>query len=622
MIRMKEPPCAESTLLMKERFISENSERIKTLVTQRKRVRFRKTNDVSGDEEQQNPPQPKKNLTLTNLKYFGKFLNTRELLIVKVCIWAILASIVALAIMVWRFGFVEMPKVGGMYTEGMVGQPSHINPLYASTNEVDRLLTRLIYLGLVDYDDQYSIVPALAERWNIEDDGKKYVFHLRNGVLWHDGTPVSVDDILFTFAAIQDEEYMSPLRAEWTNIEVSALDERTIVMVLKEPMPELLHLATVGILPSHIWRQIPALSAPLAEYNIKPVGAGPWKFENLAKDKQGIVHAIELLRNEEAAYHAPWIKQLQFKFFQSSEAAFQALQDHQVEGLGSLPLDRKGAARARKDIVLYSLQSPQYTALFFNQSKNEALKEIAVRRAFGLALDREAIVETALAGEGKVIDGPVLEGYPGYDHAQSAAMIYDPLEAAEMLDDAGWKIDQETRVRLKDGRMLKVVLTTVNQSEYVKTAELVKKQWESVGILVELRFIESGRVQREVIRPREYEILLFGEIVGDDGDVFAFWHSSQANERGLNLAMYAHREADRLLEEARKIQDYEKRAEIMAAFQKILVADIPALFLYNPKYIYPLPKKVQGFLLDRITEPSDRFIGSAGWFIETKRRLR
>ena len=170
--------------------------------------------------------------------------------------------------------------------------------------------------------------------------------------------------------------------------------------------------------------------------------------------------------------------------------------------------------------------------------------------------------------------------------------------------------------------ILTITLTTVNQPENTKAVELIKKAWEKIGVKVDLQIVEGSRISREIIKPRNYQILLFGIIVGSNPDPYPFWHSSQVQDPGLNLSQLANREVDRLLENARKTLDQEEQRENYQRFQDILTSEIPAIFLYNPTYTYVVDKKIKGISVDRIITPADRFNNLEDWYVKTKKRLK
>ncbi|MCK4386733.1 MAG: hypothetical protein KAV41_01450, partial [Candidatus Pacebacteria bacterium] len=160
-------------------------------------------------------------------------------------------------------------------------------------------------------------------------------------------------------------------------------------------------------------------------------------------------------------------------------------------------------------------------------------------------------------------------------------------------------------------------LSTAATPELKAVANLLKQQWEKLGVETRLKIFEMGDLNKNVIRPRKYDSLLFGEVVGRDLDLFAFWHSSQRNDPGLNIALYANITTDDLLEQIRITSDEKSKKEKLELFQKEIARDIPAIFLYSPDFIYISPKKIKNILIDKITIPSERFLDINNWYIKT-----
>jgi peptide/nickel transport system substrate-binding protein len=266
------------------------------------------------------------------------------------------------------------------------------------------------------------------------------------------------------------------------------------------------------------------------------------------------------------------------------------------------------------------MRLPQYTAIFFNQAANSVLESQAIREALALAIDKAKIVSEALDNEGEIIHVPILPGFPGYN-PDIKKYDFDPIRAQEILDEEGWELVEENgqNIRRQGDQILEFILTVVNQAEQMKTAEIIEELWEKIGIKVEIHLMNNQIVEKEVLKPRDYQILLFGEIVGMDPDPYPFWHSSQAEYPGLNLALFKNKDADKLLEEARKTTNIEERSNKYKEFQNILADEIPAIFLYNPYYTYGVNNKVKGIESIYITTPSDRFASIQDWYVKTKR---
>ena len=598
------------------------------------------------------------------IKYLFHVLNPKQHQLVGGLMVLIVACLIIISGNFYFRNFLPTPAFGGEYIEGLIGAPQYINPILSQTNDVDSDISRLVFSGLLKYDQEFQPVPELAESWQKSEDQKIYTFTLKDGIKWHDGEPLTADDVVFTFQSIKDPDFKSPLLISFRGVEIEKVNQRTIRFILPESYPAFLEVLTVGILPEHIWGDVPPINANLNEYNLKPVGSGPWEFKSLAKDGKGNIKSYVLVPNPDYYGPKPYLEKITFKFYPDFQTAISALKNHSTEGISFLPKELKSQLTGIKSIKYYSFYLPQYTAVFFNQKQNEILKEKSVRQALALSIDKPKILTEALRLEGEIIEGPILP----LDASQitDKQIVFDAERANQILTDAGWsqitrqeyedfisqqkkesQEDEETEedqpegtptpdiaeeqpqenqepvqnfYRKKNDTILEVTLTTVNQPENTKAAELIKEFWEDIGVKVNLQIVEGGRISREIIKPRNYQILLFGIIVGSNPDPYPFWHSSQAQDPGLNLALLANREVDKLLEDAKKTTDPEKQRENYQLFYDILADEIPAIFLYNPTYTYVADQKIKGLKLDRIIVPADRFNNLDEWYIKTKRK--
>jgi len=525
-----------------------------------------------------------------------------------------------------------IPAVGGEIVEGVVGTPRSLNPLYAVSNDVDMDLTRLLFSRLFTADASGAIVTDLVESYDISPDRKTYTLKLMDGVHWHDGRPLTADDVVFTMALIQDPAWKSPLYASLKDAAAEKIDGMTLRVTLKEPFAPFLSLLTFGILPQHVWKDIAAPDAIRAEENLKPVGSGPFAFESMKRDRRGFIITYTLKRNENESRQAPFIERLTFKFFPDYGAAFEALTRREIDSLSFVPRDRRASAKEVPHVIPYTLELPQYTAVFFNQRKNELLKDKDLRRALAMAINRNRIIFDVLQGDGRPLDGPALPGYTG---ALTGAPPHDLEESRRILESLGWKTDSQDGIRKKSAKVektvggkktteevmvpLRVTLTTVDQPESLTVAKIVKEGWSAAGVDASIDAIPASDVQRTAVRPREYEALLYGQLLGLDPDPYPFWHSSQSADPGLNLALFANREADDAIEAARRATDLAAREAQTRRFREILAAEAPAAFLYGPTYTYAVSADVKGFGGGRIASPSDRFASVTSWYLKTKR---
>ncbi len=510
-----------------------------------------------------------------------------------------------------------VPAVGGSYTEGLIGTPQFLNPLYAVASDTDTDLTRLVFSGLMRFDPAAGLTTDLAESYTVSDDQKTYTFTLRPEVTWHDGASVTAEDVVYTISAIQNPDYRSPLSVSFSGVAVQAVDERTVAFSLAEPFAPFLSTLTVGIIPSHIWQEIPPSSAPLARRNIDDVvGSGPYMLEKTSLDQKGTIRSMTFVRNPDFSRGAPYIEELTFKFYNDADALAEALKNRNVEGAGFVPFATAGElSDDRLQEVLPSLS--QYTAAFLNDAHTSILQDDKVRQALALATDRDALIANALAGNGSAITSPILPSMPGYDAAIGAS-TYDLAGAITLLESAGWTLAEGAAIRTKGESALAFTMTTVDTPELTGVATALREQWALAGIELTIVAVDQTTLHNDVLKNRNYDILLTGELYGADQDPYPFWHSSQVAYPGLNVAQFASRKADDAIEAARKTNDATVRAESYTTLATIIAEEYPAVFLYQPRYTYLTTTRIKGIDLPTMTVPADRFANVETWYIKTR----
>jgi peptide/nickel transport system substrate-binding protein len=564
------------------------------------------------------------------LKLLPKILSRKELTLTKILIIIIVISFLTLVLNWYLKNSHLVPADGGEYIEGIVGEPRFLNPVLLQDNEVDLDLTRLLFNGLFGYKDN-KLTYDLARRYSISSDQKTYTFYLRRDVFWHDGVKFTADDVVFTIESIQNTEFRSPLYLNFLGLKVSKINDYTVKLELKTPYSPFPSLLTFGILPKHIWEEIPSASSYLADFNFKtPIGTGPFQIKSYKKDSRGVLKSYTFIRNEKFYKKNPYLKAVTVKFYPDTESALSALESKNIDGLSSLP-SRYHDELKNQEVQIKPLLLPQYTAVFFNDEKKTLFKSIKVKKALALSLDRQRLMKQVLQNQGTIINGPILEGFLGYSR-ELKKHNFDLKAAAQLLIEDGWQKDMEkegakwAKNVQKDSQdsqkeILEFTLTTIDNPETIAVTSFIKKQWEAFGVTINLVAVKNNTFLNEVIKPRNYEVLLVGQSIGSDPDPYPFWHSSQTIDDGLNLAMYKNIKVDGLLEEARKISNLEERAKKYIEFQNILVEDLPAIFLYRPAYFYLLNKKIRGFEAVYVSSPADRFNNIEGWYIKMQRKF-
>lgn len=511
---------------------------------------------------------------------------------------------------------VSVPAYGGHLAEGMVGRPQFINPLLA-ISDADRDLSILTHAGLMGLSNSGSFVPVLAENYLVSPDGKSYTFFLRENAKFSDGTPVTAYDVVFTVERAQDPALKSPEYASWSGVGVSALDRRTVQFVLKKPYAPFLGLTTLGILPARLWQNISSGEFPFSSLQTNPVGAGPFTVGEVSRDASGLIKSVSLTANPHFVLGQPYLDGIRFEFYSRAEDLVRAFKNGAVESTYDLPSGR-------------GLTAPyaRIFGVFWNPNEKQILARTEVRRALSLALDRPAIVETVLGGYATAIMGPVPPG--GSVKQVPIPQSKNPTAtAAHVLQSAGWAYDGTQRLwvlktpagggSVPGGKQAldRITIRTSNVPELKNVASAVKTYWERLGILVDIELYEPGDLSQNVIRPRKYEALLYGEVIGRDQDLYAFWSSQERNDPGLNIALYANKTVDALLEDVRSLTDRTLRISSLQKIEDTVAADYPAAFIYAPDFTYTVPHDLYGVELPQIVTPADRFAAVTSWYRTT-----
>lgn len=518
--------------------------------------------------------------------------------------FVITTSIISL-IALERSFMVEVPVHGGTLTEGVIGAPRFVHPLLA-LSDTDRDLTALTYAGLMGYDKDGNLVPTLAESYIRSEDLRSYTFVLRENAVFSDGNPVTAADVVYTVEKAKDPALKSTVLSNWANITVEALDTRTVRFTLPRAYAPFLEETTLGILPAHLWQNVKSEEFPFSPYSSEPVGAGPYKVANVGHDEQGRVVRYDVVANDKYVFGRPYLDRIRIVVFGDYAALLAGLRGGDVESA-------YGVAREDALRVPYS----RVFGVFFNPAADPIYADPAVRRALSIAIDRPALVREVLGGYATPAIGPVPAGA-----GVAPLPLPDPATRVEtartMLSEGGWGWSDETGTWTKGGRTLVVALKTSNVPELKALAAKIQGDWSDIGVAASIELHQPTELTQAVIRPRTYGALLFGEVVGKQPDLYAFWSSNERADPGLNIAGYSNPRVDMLLERARTEPDPGAALAALGEANALIAADYPAAFTHTPDFLYTVPGELKGVEIARVASPTDRFATAPYWYRQTE----
>lgn len=518
---------------------------------------------------------------------------------------------------------VSIPRKGGSFSEGIVGTPRFINPVLA-ISDADKDLTQVLYSGLMKRDNSGTLIPDLAESFSVSPDGKVYTFTLKENLYFHDGSKVTADDIVYTVEMVQNPLVKSPIKTNWEGITVKKDSDRTVSFTLKQRYVSFLENTTLGILPKKLWGSLTPEQFPLSDLNTKPVGSGPYKMDSITKNSSGIPTSYTLTSFSKFDDGEAYIKKIHFVFFGNERELVQGLRDGDVDNISQISPVLVKELQKEKGYTVLQTPLPRVFGIFLNQNKNQLFTDAKIREAINIAINRQALIDNVLYGYGTPMTSPIpswlLEKKP------ETTEPIDSDKVNKLIESAGYtKGDDGMYVKKgkkgESGPRLAFTLTTADAPELKAAAQMIKDQLLPYGIDVTLSIFDSGTLAQTVIRERSYEALLFGQNVEQEAELFAFWHSSQRNDPGLNIAMYANARVDELLEKIHKTDEKDDRQDIYEKIDTLIQDDIPAIFLYSPSFIYVSNSKGSptGISLSHLITPKDRLQNINTWFINTER---
>lgn len=503
------------------------------------------------------------------------------------------------------------PARGGTYTEGVVGSVNNLSPLFSS-GTLDDSTARLIFNGLLRYDTTGALAPDLAREWSVDSSGKVYSLKLQPGVLWHDGEPLTAEDVIYTIQTIQNPATRSTRLASWQGVKVAAVNQFEVSFELPAPFAPFPGALTLPILPKHLLQDIAPEKLRTASFNTNPVGTGPFVFTALRSEANA--QRVEFSRNADYFRGAPQLEKFVIRTFTDEEHLATALREREITA--AVDLKAESIMAFSKDTSIRPVDTPVNSGVFaFFKTTTGPLADTNVRLALAKAIDRQVFL-SLFDARFAPLKSPLLGSQLGYSAAFNQQT--NIAEAGQMLDAAGWA-KQANGMRAKDGLPLELGLTTLNSSQYSAVAGELQKQWERVGVSVKPQLLASKQLQQNALSAHAYDILLYGISIGSDPDVYAYWHSSQARAGGLNFSEWKSGRADSSLETARTRLDPVLREARYRTFQDEWLKAAPAVALYQPRVNYAYHQNATGFVPFAANNISERLTNVEAWTVNTRR---
>lgn len=539
----------------------------------------------------------------------------------------LVAGVAAIVFFVFQFviprNTVLAPAPGGTYTEGVVGAPQSINPLLCQPTSVEHDLCRLVFRGLTRLDASGEVVPDLADV--VANNASTFTARIRGDARWEDGAPVTADDVLFTTALLQDQNFPGDpnLSRLWQSVRVSKIDESTVRFELSQPSARFLDFTTVGLLPQHVLSGTAAAELARLPFNLQPKGNGAWRIIEVSTS-DGRVAAVTLEPSAAYAGAKPQIARAIFRYFSSAQAMVDAFRNGDIDGMAAAPPSEIDRLRVLNDVSVYSMPQSRYVAFFFNLRRDSGanfLGDPAVRQALMFALDRDALIREALGGRAVPAHTPFIADTWAWS---PNARVYsrDLPRARALLEGAGYELRSASTssdaVWQKDGEPLGFTLTVPDTDAARTVAARAAQQWRELGIPVAVQPVRN--LQRGSLQPRQFQVALVEILMDGDPDPFSLWHGSQA-QSGKNYTGWDNAEANKLLADAHVSVDRTARTAAYAQFQDIFSAELPALVLYYPTYQYVLSTRVRNVEVGPMIYAADRLRTIGQWTVNTRRVL-
>lgn len=499
------------------------------------------------------------------------------------------------------------PDYGGTLNEGVVGEPNLFNPLLSVRDE-DQEIVSLIFSGLLRKNND-TYINDLAESVTKSKDFKSVTVKLKPDLKFHNGDILNADDVVFTINLIKDPYVKSPLKVLWDSVVVTKKDDLTVVFSLKQSYGFFDDMLTLGIVSEDIFKDTPREEFPTLKEHQKPIGAGPYKFVS-AKTNDDKIYEINLKRFRKHD-PKPFIKKINISYYKDEDSLLKAFKRGDINiASGVSP-----QMTEKQNNAIINSQLNRNFAIFINR-KNVTYSPKTIE-ALNELIPRELIVSDALNNMGK----PIYYPYPLSNDMAITEVKERVSNALKLLETDGWK-HLSDGTYAKDGKTLDVSITSPDTAELRDIGDRIVTAFREVGVSTEIKYINPTMFTENIIRQREFDFVLFGQVLHTPADLYAFWHSSQKNDPGLNIGSYANKSVDTKLESLLKETDPNKQKGLINDINNLVKNDTGALFIFAPKYIILSDKKTTLNLPEKMSYSKDRYQNVYQWSIEKKRILK
>jgi peptide/nickel transport system substrate-binding protein len=458
----------------------------------------------------------------------------------------------------------------------MSSSPSRLNPILANDSASSEI-SDWLFNGLFKYDKNGNHTVDLAQSYEFETP-TKLIVKLKNNVLWRDGEKFTSKDVIFTYEKIIDPKVFNSIKSNFQEVQsVSAIDDFTLEIIYKQPYFKAIETWMVGILPYHLLKDEENLMT--SSFNKNPIGTGSYKLKEFKTAQD-----IELIANENYFEGKPKIDKILYQFLPDPNTSFLYLKQKKLDigGLTPIQIDRQIDDDFRNKFTIIQKPSFAYTYLGFNLN-NEKFKDLRIRQALSLAIDRQELVDILFFGYGKICNGPFLPDSFAYN--EKIKPITQNIEKAkELLKEAGYD---------KNNPFTFEVVTNTGNDTRINTAQILQYQLEKAGVKMTIRVMEWQAFLNTVVHPKKFDAVILGWSLGLMPDAYPLWHSSSDKLGGFNLVSYKNDKVDKLIEDGINTINRDELGKIYKEIFKIISDDLPYLFLYIPDGITVVNKDIK-----------------------------